>query len=214
MARKKAKKKNYRDAQVTIIFGKNGTGKSYLCKDIVSQMGGRAVVVTYAGMPKIWRGVPVIDAKDPNAWKWDKGLRQIIAAEYDHPTKDSKNYVFEYIFKYFKNGTVIFDDCREYIVTNRITDYPYLKKILSAFRHKELDLFFVMHSPGDVPKQVWMYTSTTFVGHTNAIIKESDLRIGTAAEIVRVQPKIKKEFLRRKKLNNGSHYGLFVKIDS
>jgi hypothetical protein len=135
--KKKSAAPRHRDAQVTVIFGKNGTGKSYLCRQIIEAMGGRAVVVTYAGMPKIWREVPEIDAADPAAWQWEQGMRQIIAARYE--TKGTRTDVFKHLYRHFRGGAIVFDDCREYIVGNRLTDYPYLKKLLSAFRHMELD---------------------------------------------------------------------------
>lgn len=204
----------YRDAQVTCIFGKNGTGKSTLVKNIADRIGGKVLICTYAGMPKIWRGVPILDATKRDQWQqWESGMKQVIVSRTDHPTKSTQNYIFEHIYRNFKGGTIIFDDCREYI-TDKITNHPFLKKILSSFRHRELDLFFVMHSPADVPRQVWIYNSTTFVGHTDQLINTSHIRTSSAQMIERAQKKIAPEFRRRKAKNNGSHYGLFIKIDT
>lgn len=215
MPRRKAKNKAARDAQVTVIFGTNGTGKSYLARQLITAIGGRALVVTYAGMPKIWHDVPIIQADDPKAWQnWTSGIRQVIAAQYEDDKRDTKNHVFEYIFRYYRGGSVVFDDCREYISSNRLSDYPYLKKLLSAFRHVELDVFFVMHGPGDVPRQIWNYTRTTFVGHTNATITKSDIRSAIADEIIKAQGLLKPEFVKRKAQGDGSHRGLFIKIDA
>lgn len=214
MQKKKKQPVSSRDAEVVIVFGKNGTGKSYLVRKMVEATNDRVLVVTYAGMPKVWRDIPVIDADNPADWNWKSGIRQVIAAKYDHPTKENKTLLFEYIFKHFREGTVIFDDSREYITSNRLTDYPYLKKILSSFRHVELDVIFVMHGPGDVPRQIWNYVSTTFVFHTNATITKADVRSAIAEEIIDAQQKIKPEYIKRKARNDGSHYGLFIKIKS
>lgn len=211
--KKKQSTPRHRDAQVVIIFGKNGTGKSYFCKQIVEAMGDKALIITYAGMPKIWENVPVLDASKPSEWReWETGIKQVIAADYEEGR--TGNNIFELIYKYYRKGVVVFDDCREYIASNRITDYPFLKKLLSSFRHLELDMFFVMHAPTDVPPQVWMYTTTTWVGHTNKVIKPSDLRIGNAEEIIQAQEKIKPEFLKREARGDGSHRGLFIRIKS
>ncbi len=212
MPRKK-KSSQHRDAKVVVTIGMNGTGKSYMNRKFLNMVGGRAVVVTYAGMPKIWRDVPIIDAADPKAWQWKSGLRQVIAANYEHPTKTTYNYVFEYIYRNFKSGSVLFDDCKEYI-TDKISNHPYLKRILSSFRHMELDLYFVVHSPSDVPRKVWTYTSTTFVGHTDELINPGQLRLSSSYEILKAQQQVKPVFLQRKQLNNGSHYGLFIKINN
>lgn len=214
MAKAKKTPVAVRDAQVTVIIGKNGTGKSYLSKKIVESIGGKAVIITYAGMPKIWQDVPVLNAADPKAWEgWTTGLRQIVAANYEHPTKETQNMVFEYIYKYFQGGIVVFDDCREYI-TDKISSHPYLKRILSSFRHRELDLFFVVHSPGDVPRKVWTYTSTTFVGHTDELINTSQLRLSSSVEILKAQERIRPIFLAARDKDNGSHYGLFIRVNN
>ena len=71
-----------------------------------------------------------------------------------------------------------------------------------------------MHGPGDVPKQTWNYVTTTFVGHTNATITPGDVRTSIASEIIEAQRRLKPEFIKRKKRGDGSHYGLFVRIDS
>lgn len=210
---KKRKSTKHRDAQVTVTIGMNGTGKSYLNRKFIESIGGRAVVITYAGMPKIWRDVPVINAADPNAWQWESGLRQIIAEHYEHPTKETKNYVFQHIYDHFRGGSILFDDCKEYI-TDKISNHPYLKRILSSFRHKEFDLFFIVHSPGDVPKKVWTYTTTTFVGHTDELINPSQLRLSSSYKILKAQQQVAPVFQQRKKRNDNSHYGLFVRVNN
>ena len=57
----------HRDAQVTIIMARNGTGKSTFCERIVKAMKQRAVVVTLNGAPKIWRQYKAIDPADKKA---------------------------------------------------------------------------------------------------------------------------------------------------
>lgn len=57
-----------RDAQITIIIGRNGTGKSTFCEQIIKSIKGRALVCTYNGMPKIWRPYPEVNIKDKKRW--------------------------------------------------------------------------------------------------------------------------------------------------
>lgn len=193
-----------RDATVSIIMGRNGTGKSFTLHDMVKEIGGKTLVVTYAGMPKIWRPYERIDPADPEAWSWKKGIRQIYAAQHEEKT-------FDYIFKYFRGGTVVFDDCKDYI-PERVSQIPELKRLLINFRHKEIDLFFVAHSPLDVPKQVWQYSYNVFVGATAAMFNASQVKLGHADEIIAAQKKVNAEFRRRKALGNNSHYGLFIRV--
>lgn len=195
---------SHRDATVSIIMGRNGTGKSYLTHQIVKKIGGKILVVTNNGLPKIWRKYPLIDPAKADDWKWKKGIKQIFAAQYEEKT-------FNYILKHFRSGIIVFDDCKDYI-PERVSQIPALKKLLINFRHKEVDLFFIAHSPLDVPKQVWQYSYDVFVGATAAMFNASQVKLGHADEIIDAQRKVNAEFRRRKAKNDGSHYGLFIRI--
>lgn len=195
---------SHRDATVSIVMGRNGTGKSFLTHEIIKKIGGKILVVTYAGLPKIWRKYKVIDPTKPKEWEWKKGIRQLYAAQYEEKT-------FDYILKYFRSGIIVFDDCKDYI-PERVSQIPSLKKLLINFRHLEIDMFFIAHSPLDVPKQVWQYSYNVFVGATAAMFSKSQVNLGHAEEILDAQRKVNAEFRRCKALNNNSHYGLFIRI--
>ncbi len=194
----------HRHASVMVIIGRNCTGKSTFCEQIVKKIGGRTLVVTMNGLPKIWRPYPVIDPAKKEDWNWKKGIRQVYFAQHEEET-------FKYIYKYFHGGNLVFDDCRDYI-TARVDADIYLKRLFINFRHKELDIFVVAHSPGDVPKQIWMYAYNTFVGATNAMFNKSQIPLGNAEEIIRVQRLVNVEFRRRLARGDGGHYGLFVRV--
>ena len=194
----------HRDAQTTVIFGKNGTGKSTFCERIVKYLKGRCIVITYGGMPKIWRQYKRIDPSKKEDWNWKSGIRQIYWVQHEEKTAD-------YIYKYFRGGTIVFDDCREYIPARLDTIKP-LKRIVSSYRHMELDLFFVAHARGDVPKQVWRYNSTTWVGTTDDLINKSDIGLGSADKIVKAQAVVNQAFRDAKKKGDGSHYGIFLRV--
>lgn len=192
---------SHRDAQVTIIVGKNGTGKSTFAQKAIKGMKRRAVIVTFDGMPKIWRPYPLIDPKDPEAWTWKKGIKQIRFDIYDDDT-------FKYIFRYARDMIVVFDDCKEYI-RNNVDNQIYLKRLLSQFRHRMLDIFFIAHAPDDVPKRIWIYYSTAFIGATDVLFDSRRLRVGSVDKLITAQQKVNAAFRAAKMKNNGSHYGLF-----
>jgi hypothetical protein len=198
-----------RDAQSTIIIGRNGTGKSTHCKRILDKLKGKALVVTYNGVPKIWRKLPEARIDDKESMeKFQKGTKQVIAARYEVNAR--QNDTFKFIYKNFRNGTVIFDDCRGYITSN-IDNDQYFRHLLLDYRHKMLDLFFVVHSPSDVPPRVWGFSSTVFVGSTASLLKPSQASIDTESvqKINEAQRYVNKLFRERKVRNDNSHYGLF-----
>ena len=191
----------HRDAQVTIIMGKNGTGKSTFAERIVTAMRRRAVVLTLNGAPKIWRPYEVIDPADPRSWDWQEGIRQVWYMQHEKET-------MRYLHRYFRDGVVVFDDCRGYLTSNVDSD-QWLKRLLMDFRHKMLDLIFIAHAPTDVPPRLWGFYSTAFIGATDALFPKSRIATDSAERIIEAQQRVNASFRRAKGRGDGSHYGIF-----
>lgn len=194
----------HRDAQVTIIMGRNGTGKSFLTEKIVKAMKRRAIVITLNGAPKIWRPYPIIDPANKEDWKFKKGIRQVWYMQHEKDT-------LKHIYQNFNGGLLIFDDCRSYLQSNVDSDI-YLKRLLIDFRHKMLDLFFVCHAPTDVPARLWAFYSTAFIGATDALFPKSRIATNSAHKIIVTQQRVNAAFSKAKAKNNGSHYGIFQMV--
>lgn len=199
----------HRDAQITIIIGRNGTGKSTFCEQIITAIKGRALVCTYNGMPKIWRPYPEVDITKSKKMAFKKGIRQVIAGRYE--VSRNQNDTFKHIYKHFRNGMVIFDDARGYIGSN-IDNDRYFRQLLLDFRHRMLDLFFVVHTPSDVPPRVWGFASTVFVGATDALVNKSQIKTDSADRIIEAQKEVNQLYRQAKAKGDNSHYGLFKMI--
>jgi len=198
-----SKSAGQRDAQVTIILGRNGTGKSTFAEGIVKEMGRRVVVVTLNGTPKIWRKYPAIDPANPKAWDF-KGIVNVYYMQHEDDT-------MRYIHTYFRDGILLLDDCRAYIKANVDSDI-YLKRLLIDFRHKMIDIFFVAHAPTDVPPRVWAFYSTAFVGATDALFPKGRISTDSAMELIEAQQQVNKKFRKAKAKGDNSHYGLFEMV--
>ncbi|MCB0653221.1 MAG: ATP-binding protein [Saprospiraceae bacterium] len=194
----------HRDAQVTMVMGRNGTGKSYLAHTIIKAMKERVIVITLNGAPAIWRQYEEIDITKKESWKFKKGIKQVY---YMRQEKDT----MKYIHKYFRDGIIVFDDCRGYLTSNVDSDI-YLKRLLIDFRHKMLDLFFVFHAPTDVPPRIWAFYRTAFIGATDAIFPKSRIQTDSAERIIAAQKKVNAAFRKALAKGDNSHYGLFVKV--
>ena len=199
----------HRDAQVTIIVGRNGTGKSTFCEKIVKSINQRTLAVTYNGMPKIWRPYKEVDIRKPKAMEFKKGIRQVVAARYEESAK--KNKVFEHIYTNFRNGVIIWDDCRGYIDASVDRD-RYFRQLILDFRHKMLDMIFVVHSPSDVPPRLWGFASTAFIGATDALVNRSQVKTHSAERIIEVQQRVNEAFREAKERGDNSHYGIFKMV--
>ena len=199
----------HRDAQVTIIVGRNGTGKSTFCEKIIKAINQRALVVTYNGMPKIWRPYKEVDVRKPKAMAFKKGIRQVVAARYEESAK--KNHVFQHIYTNFRNGIIIWDDCRGYIDASVDRD-RYFRQLMLDFRYKMLDMVFVVHSPSDVPPRLWGFTTTAWIGATDALVNRSQVKTHSAGRIIAAQEEVNELFRKAKARGDGSHYGLFKMV--
>ena len=194
----------HRDAQVSIIMGRNGTGKSYMMHKIIKALKGRAIVITLNGAPQIWRQYPEIDVSKKENWKFKKGIKQVYYMRHEKDT-------MKYIHQNFNGGIIIFDDCRGYMSSN--TDHDiYLKRLLIDFRHKMLDLYFVVHAPTDVPPRIWAFYKTAFIGATDALFPKGRIATGSADRILAAQKRVNDAFRIADAKNDNSHYGLFIKV--
>lgn len=196
----------HRDAQVTIVMGKNGTGKSTFCQKIINGVGDRALVVTLNGAPKIWRQYPMVDAANKKQMAFKNGIAQCWFMQHDDDT-------YEHIYKNFGNGMLIFDDCRGYLGSN-VDQHIWFKRLLMDFRHKMLDLYFVCHTPSDVPSRIWGFASDIFVGATDALFPKGRISTASADQIIEAQRIVNQRFRAAKEKGDGSHYGIFKRIQS
>lgn len=199
----------HRDAQITIIIGRNGTGKSTFCEQIIKKIKGRALVCTYNGAPKIWRPYKEADITSAKKMNFKLGIRQVIAGRYE--VSRNQNDTFKYIYKNFRNGMVIFDDARGYIGSNVDND-KYFRHLLLDFRHRMLDIFFVVHTPSDVPPRVWGFTSTVFVGATDSLVNKSQIKTDSADRVIAAQREVNELYRKAKAKGDNSHYGLFKMV--
>lgn len=191
----------HRDAAVVIVMGKNGTGKSTLAKKFIDAQGGRILVVTMNGAPEIWRSYPVVDAADPKSFQdWNSGIKQVYYMQHDKET-------FQHIHNHFHNGILVLDDCRGYIPSQLDADQG-LKRLLIDFRHKMLDLYFIVHSPGQVPRQVWSFYSYAWIGATDALF-DKRLPIDSCERLLEAQRDVNERYRVARDRNDGSQYGIF-----
>lgn len=204
MAKKKVKKAvAYRDSQISIVMGSTGTGKSYLTNQVLKKIGYKKVlIITMTGMPKIWREHKEIDASKKESYNFT-GFRQIMYARHDKKT-------FDYIHKYFRNGVLVLDDCRNYLPA-ALDHLQALRNIVIDHRHLMTDMFFICHAPSDVPPKIWAFARTYFIGATQSLIPKS-MGLEAKEEILAAQREVNKAFKAARARNDGSHYGIFKVI--
>lgn len=124
-----------RAAQLTILLGFNGTGKTTLLRHILQNSGQRALVVTPDDAE--WTDYPLTDLAKPSDFVFSGIRRHIFDTERTLAALDK-----------FKKGILVFDDCRAYFADH--TDAR-VRALLIRRRQREVDVFAVGHGFTQVP---------------------------------------------------------------
>lgn len=129
---------NERTAKCVGLLGGNGTGKTTMLKRLLNTLGGRSLVV----VPDIigWEEYPLVELDCKEDYLGD-GIRV-------HIFDDDKKKGTLTKLKYFKNGSLVFDDARAYIDAS--TSRP-VRNLLIRRRQMMLDVFVVGHGFNEVP---------------------------------------------------------------
>jgi len=195
-----------RTSFMTIVIGKQGTGKSTMVENMAKQFKGRVLVMTYAMVQRPWASYPKIDLRNKEELKnWKTGIRHVAYTWYEQDT-------WKLIYENYQDGIILFDDCKEYISSARPdTGDPrtkYLRSLISNFRHKQLDLFFIFHTPSDVLKLIWGMFTKLVIFATDELITKKMISSATLPAIVEAQLRVNKRFADAKAKNNKSDYGV------
>lgn len=148
-----------RSAKCTIVLGFNGTGKTtYLLSTLTlllqmaNQKGERLKILIITPDDAEWTQYPENLLATPDDFVFDGIQRHIFDPQ---RTLD--------LLQYYKNGIIVFDDCRCYFKDNidsRITD------LLIRRRQRSIDIFAVGHGFTTVPPKFFTYYSDAILFKT------------------------------------------------
>ena len=137
-----------RQTKRILIIGTNGTGKTTFASEIVQaeieRTGGRALIVTADDSD--WLRYPRI-----NIYKENR-LDEFTGA-WRHIWQNKKD--LEYL-KFFKNGLLVFDDCRSYFDAKTDTA---LQSFLIRSRQRQIDILTIAHGFTKVPPAFFTYAT-------------------------------------------------------
>lgn len=192
-----------KDSKVYMYLAANRTGKTTaIKKQIKLDKHVRKLIITDSRNPD-WDRVKLIDLQDPKLGTY-KGTRQAHFMEHE---KES----FNLIHQNFRDGLLIFDDAKDYIMP-ALSQNGNFKKILTSFTHTmKSDLIFVFHSPDQAMKRIYDHTDVIFIGNCG-IIADKKMRLEKINLIIETQRKVNAEYKKRYDRANNSHYGLFAPI--
>lgn len=154
-----------RNAKMTIVLGRNGTGKSTLLRQILEHSGRKCLVVTPDDIE--WRDFKENPLAEPKDFVFNGIQRHI----FDPTPKKGTLAKLEY----FKKGIIVFDDCRAYL--NDRTD-QHIREMIIRRRQREIDIFAVGHGFKEVPPVFFTFLSEVILFSTtdNVILRKNCLK--------------------------------------
>jgi Cdc6-like AAA superfamily ATPase len=160
----------------TIILGTNGTGKTtYLEKMVISeltQIDRRILVIVPDALE--WNTLEYIDSSSIYSYV---GVRKIIYF----------SGLIEILRLRFKNGLLIFEDCRAYFPL-RINDQ--LQGLIIRRRQNNVDIVAVGHGFSEIPKKFFTFSTNTVLFKTiDNIVKRKNV-IGNYEELKAAQIRV------------------------
>ena len=121
---------------------------------------------------------------------------------------EKEDDTFEHIFQNYHDGVLMLDDCKQYMKANT-TQVPGLTDILIEYRHSMIDVFLVVHGPGQLPPKIWDHASGVIVMATARLLSKSDAGgIEAYDEIIAAQRRVNERYRQAVARNDGSEYGI------
>ena len=170
---------NHRQSLFFIIVGTNGTGKTTLLNKLISEKGGKSLVIDPDGLE--WQHIEEIQPEKARELK--SGQAKILA-----PTIEDLEELID-----FQNGSLVLDDCRFYL-KSRMEES--IRRILIRRRHNAIDVFAVAHGLSEVPASFYTFathlicfkTNDSLVRLRNSTDKEKIHRLRLAIDEVNQHP--------------------------
>ena len=170
-------------AELNIILGSNGTGKTTLLRSILQKSNQKMLIITPDDIE--WTDYEAVDLTKPEDFVY-QGIRR-------HVFIPGKNGTLKKL-EYFKKGILVFDDCRSYFPAKTP---PELHQLLIRRRQRVVDIFAVGHGFTEVPPVFFTFANGIFLFRTtDNIIRRKDCLKDfdkTAGAQVRVNHKAKSD---------------------
>lgn len=146
-----------REVMLVMMAGAPGTGKTSLAMEFVHKLGrNRALIIDPDGLEDKWKIFPKIDLSKPEQIKNLKGPAWAFALE-------NPEEMFENLYKNFRDGLLVLDDCRVYMKSNAETS---LRNMLRRKRQMMADIVCAAHGFTEIPPAFFPFATHYVVFRT------------------------------------------------
>lgn len=178
-----------------VVLGTNGTGKTTFTKKLLlnelKKNDSHVLVVTPDDME--WSTLPFVHPRFPTRIEWYVGARKIIYYK----------GLIEVIDNNFREGLLIFDDCRAYFDSS--LDRP-LHALLIRRRQKMLDIIVCGHGFTEVPPKFFTFATHFVLFRTTDNIERRKNEIQNFEEMREAQRRVNEKAIKE------PHYYEIIKI--
>lgn len=184
-----------RTPKLMIVLGTNGTGKTTLVKKLVAnelKKEDSQVLVTVPDDME-WNSLPWVNPRFPNRIETYVKARKIVY----YPG------LIDVIRAKFRNGLIVFDDCRSYFDASLETD---LHSLLIRRRQQMCDIIAVGHGFTEVPPKFFTFATHYILFKTIDSIDRRKNVIGNFDEMKEAQRRV------NEKAKTDPHYYEIIKV--
>lgn len=188
-----------REVMFVLIIGAPGHGKTTVAEKFVQRIGkSKTLIIDPDGMEEKWFRHKLIDASNHD----DVNNLTGICRSY---SSSNTNQMFTNIFKNFRNGLLVLDDCRVYVESAVPVD---LRNIFRRKRQMMTDIICIAHGFSDVPPFFFTFA-------THYILFRTEDKIERRKDVLNPFDKWKqiKQRVDQAALKNKYHYELIIKSE-
>jgi hypothetical protein len=139
-----------REVMLVMMAGAPGTGKTTLAKQFVEKLGQKkCLIIDPDGLEDKWKTYKRIDVSNPQA------IRDLNGIAWSYMMDDTEK-MFYNIYTNFRDGLLVFDDCRVYAKSNA-TDS--LRNLLRRKRQMMADIICAAHGFSEIPPAFFAFTT-------------------------------------------------------
>lgn len=144
-----------------ILVGTNGCGKTTALKNIVRAKGRKCLVIT--PYDNEWTEYPLTNLSSPNDFVFSGIKRHIF-----NPNRTMQ------LLQYFRNGIIVFDDCRAYI---KASVQDQIHNLLMGSRQRQVDIFASAHGLTEIPPVFYTFVTDFVIYQTRDNPKRNRLSV-------------------------------------
>lgn len=178
-----------REALLIMMAGAPGCGKTTLAKQFVEKLGkNKCLIIDPDGLEDKWTAYKQIDVSDPAAIRNLKGVAWSYSME-------NSDVMFKNIYENFRDGLLVFDDCRVYLKPNAESA---LRNMLRRKRQMMADIICAAHGFSEIPPAFFPFVTHYALFRTEDTLDSRKKMLNPFDKFLAIKNEVDREASRNK----------------